>query len=472
MKTSIVFSDWVVGQVRRLDAGPYLSGGYEAKKLLELAELNKDSLIELTEGHKGGIYNGPKFARVYHNHPGHSVDFLTTTGMMQADLSNLPKLKKKDAESKKLSYLKLERGTSLISCSGTIGRMAYVASGLDGVWSCQDMIKVKPNEGKVGSGYLYSFLNSKFGVPMVLSGTYGAVIKHIEPEHIQDMPVPRLTDKQEKEIDSLIKKSYQLRDQFQSELDQATALIFEKSGLKELEPHDWHLDESDKGFVASSVSFRSLRAWNYSKRAEYLQDKLKSTPHQLIGKICAGGRFSRGPRFKRVATDEGHGALLVGQKQGYWSRPEGKWISTARAPKDVFVDDETILISAQGGLGERVCFARPVFVTGNWTNHAFSEHFLRLVSGDSELSTAYIFAFLRSEFAFRCLRSFAIGSMQQDIHVDMLSEFPVPIIDKESTEKVESLIRSAHKAKDLADELEDKAIKLLEDTIEAAAPKH
>ncbi|WP_305416753.1 restriction endonuclease subunit S [Photobacterium leiognathi] len=205
MKTSIVNSDWLPEQVRRLDAGPYLSGGFEAKKTLQIAEIKKDYLVDVTSGYKGGIYNGPKFARVYHNHPEHSVDFLTTTGMMQADFSNLPKLKKKDAESKKLSFLKLQKGTSLISCSGTIGRMAYVGNGLDGVWSCQDMIKVRPNEEKIGSGYLYAFLNSKFGVPMVLSGTYGAVIKHIEPEHIQDMPVPRLSTLQEDEIDRLIK---------------------------------------------------------------------------------------------------------------------------------------------------------------------------------------------------------------------------------------------------------------------------
>lgn len=465
MKIGIVESKWVSEESHRLDCNPFLQGAAEAKRLLWDANLKKNSLLSLASE----IFHAGRYKRIWLQTPEHSTRFLSSTDILQADLQRLTRIA---TSSVKINpKLTLKKGQVLITRSGTIGRISYVSENMENLACTEDVLRVSVDESRIGSGYLYAFFKSKFGLPIILSGTYGAIIKHIEAEHIQDMPVPRLSASQENKIDQLIKKSYQLRDQYQANLDKATDFLFEKTGLKELEPHEWHLDDSDKGFVASSVSFRSLRAWNYSKRAEELINEVKKRPHKLVGELCQSGRLSSGPRFKRTSTDEGYGALLIGQKQGYWSRPEGRWISVSRAPKDIFVENETILISAQGGLGERVCFARPLFISGKWLEYAYTQHFLRFVSTDQELSNAYIFAYLRSEFAFRCLRSFAIGSMQQDIHVGMLSEFPVPVIDKASIEKVEMLVRDAHKAKDLADELEDEAIQILENAIEAAAPK-
>ncbi len=75
----------------------------------------------------------------------------------------------------------------MITCSGTIGRMTYVRPDMDGIWSSQDVLKVVPNPECIPPGYLYAFLSSRYGVPLVVSGTYGAIIQHIEPEHIADL---------------------------------------------------------------------------------------------------------------------------------------------------------------------------------------------------------------------------------------------------------------------------------------------
>jgi type I restriction enzyme S subunit len=52
-------------------------------------------------------------------------------------------------------------------------------------------MRVVPDAEKIPPGYLYAYLSSKFGVPLVVGGTYGAIIQHIEPEHIANLPVPR-----------------------------------------------------------------------------------------------------------------------------------------------------------------------------------------------------------------------------------------------------------------------------------------
>ena len=70
--------------------------------------------------------------------------------------------------------------------------MAYSRSDMNGMACTEDVLRVIPCEEKVEPGYIYAYLCSKFGVPLVISGTYGSIITHLEPHHIADLPVPRL----------------------------------------------------------------------------------------------------------------------------------------------------------------------------------------------------------------------------------------------------------------------------------------
>ena len=87
-----VMASWLRDQGFRLDAPPFLSGAIEARKLLEQLPVKKESLVSLTKGHNGGIYNGPMFRRNYVTDREHGVPFLTSSGILLADLSTLPLL--------------------------------------------------------------------------------------------------------------------------------------------------------------------------------------------------------------------------------------------------------------------------------------------------------------------------------------------------------------------------------------------
>ena len=58
------------------------------------------------------------------------------------------------------------------------------------MWSSQDVLKIVPNPNSIRPGYLYAFLSGRFGVPLIVGETYGAIVQHIEPGHISDLPVP------------------------------------------------------------------------------------------------------------------------------------------------------------------------------------------------------------------------------------------------------------------------------------------
>ena len=468
MKVKSIPISWISRDGLRLDCNPYMSGALEAKIRLEDLACPKEKLSTLTKGYSGGIYNGPQFIRNFVEDPAYGVPFLGTSSMLRADLSNLPLLKKKDAHSPRLSYLRIEPCTTLISCSGTIGRMAFARSDMEGMWSNQDILKVVPDQTKIPPGYLYAFLSSKFGVPQVTSGTYGAIIQHIEPENIAGLTVPRLGEIIERQTDQFIQFAASLRTDAQALLSRATTLFLKSAGLEDQVPSLWHASGPDLGFDSHIGLSHSLRASNYAPRVSRLLAKLRSGDYRTLGDICAKGHLGTGARFKRIDCDPEFGVCLIGQRQGFWMKPEGRWISTAHAPKGIFAKDETVMIASSGTLGEHEMYCRSIFVTGRWLKHAYTQHFLRVVSGDNDVSGAYLFAFLRSELAFRCLRSMSTGSKQQEIHKDLISMFPVPILQRDIRTEIEALVRQASGKRDKADVSEDNAISLIEKTIEEA----
>ncbi|WP_062204356.1 hypothetical protein [Streptomyces sp. NBRC 109706] len=463
-----VTSAWFQEQGLRLDASPYVSGALKVRKLLQRLP-ETVPLASLTTGHNGGIFNGPMFRRVYLTDPEHSVPFLGTKDMMAADLTGLPRLRKADAHSAALSYLQLKPGMTLISCSGfNAGRRAYVRPDMDGIWSSQDTLKVQPDPEQIKSGYLYAFLLSRFGEALVRGSVYGSAVKHIEPHHIAGLPVPRFGDRVESEIHELVEESAELRARHQAELVAATKDFFDSNGLSELNELRWHQQERDLGFEVASVGPTSLRALNFAPRAQRLIEKLETVPGAKLGDICSGGHLGSGVRFKRVDSDPENGVQLVGQRQGFWLRPEGRWISAAHAPGGIFAEDETVMIAAQGTLGENEVFCQPIFVTGKWLDYAYTQHFLRVVTGAPDVSGAYLFAFFRSQTAFRVLRSLSVGGKQQDIHEFLRTQIPVPIAPPADRERIAATVRTAYRCRDRADVLEDKALALLTAAVEEA----
>ena len=466
-----VMSSWMEDNGRRLDCNPYLSGAFEAKVILEKLSAKKEPLQNLTSGHNGGIYNGPQFVRNYVDDPKYGIPFLTAGSMLQADLSQVSLLKRKDAESSKLKYLRLQEGMTLISCSGTVGRMVYTRSDMDGMWSSQDILKVVADPDKILPGYLYAYLSSKFGVPIIVSGTYGAIIQHVEPHHIADLPVPRLGNDIEEKAHYLVSEAARLRNEYQAQIKEATHRLFSSVGLKDITAAEWHNMGADLGFIkniSSSYSL-SLRALNFNPRFEKILSNITSTDYKLLGDICKGGQLESGVRFKRIDCHFDFGVKLVGQRELFWMEPEGRCIASRYAPNDIYVKDETILVAAQGTLGENEVFCRAELVTGTWLKYVYSQYFIRICSGDPDISGAFIFAFMRSETVFRCLRSMSVGSKQQDMHRAILANLPIPIPPTDVRKEIEFCVREAYQSRQKASVLEQQAISLVEQVIEEGA---
>lgn len=461
----VVRSSWLEEGGRRLDCNPYMSGALEARDTLRQLKVRKDALHTLTSGYAGGIYNGPMFKRNYVDSPEYGVPFITSGSMLLADLSDLSLLRRTDAESSRLSYLRLHPGTTLISCSGTIGRMAYVRPDMDGVWSSQDVLKVAPDPTRIPPGYLYAFLSSRYGVPLVASGTYGAIIQHIEPEHIADLPVPRFAQAFEDEIHSKVDEAAVLLSQYQQQVKEATRELFDAVGLKDITPAEWHAMGPDTGFTVQAPDVTSLRALNFNPRFMELRRRIERSRYKPLGAICMPGSLTRGNRFKRIDAEAKFALKMIGQKELFWLKPEGRLVAKSALPDDAILEDGSIVVAARGTLGENELYCRSEFVWGPWSEFAFSEDILRIVADESIMPRGCLFAFMRSEMAFRMLRSISTGSKLQDHHYKMRGELPVPYPETTIQLAIHNKVVTAYEARHRAVALMDEATRMVEHRI-------
>jgi hypothetical protein len=466
MKAKTIPSSWLRHEGRRFDCGPYTSGAQEARIRLRQLEFKKQPLLSLTRGGgKDGIFHAGRESRWWVDSEEYGVRFLSSSSVLRADLSSLPFLHRSQIDAN--PRFTIGRGWTLITRSGTIGRMVYARPDMDGIACSEHVMRVVPDEQKVPPGYIYAFLSSKFGVPLVVSGTYGSIIQSIEPQHIAELPVPRLGEL-EKRVSSLMEESATLIARYQALVNEATDCLFASVGLIDVTPADWHSSGSDIGFSVSFPRWDSLRALNFNPRFESLKARIQRGPWKKLGDICEPGTLTRGGRFKRIDADPEYSLRLVGQKHLFWLQPEGRWIARFALGSDVTVEPGTVLIAAQGTLGENELYCRAEFAWGPGVELAYSEHILRARADEDIMPRGCLFAFLRSETAFRMLRSISVGSKLQDHHHIFRAEIPVPYPPKEVQHQVHDLVVEAYERRHRGVALENEARTLVERAIEEA----
>lgn len=82
---------------------------------------------------------------------------------------------------------------TLITCSGTIGKVTLVGKHWENWTANQHIIRVVPASKDI-AGYLSIFLASEYGYPLITRYTYGSVVDEIDDTHVGNIPVPLLKE--------------------------------------------------------------------------------------------------------------------------------------------------------------------------------------------------------------------------------------------------------------------------------------
>jgi hypothetical protein len=451
-----VTSAWLNLNGRRLDSSPYVSGAAEAKVLLSQLAAKTKPLQELTLGGKEGLINAGRIARTWVDDPAYGIPFLSSTDILQADLSNVSLITKKAVQLN--PRLIIREGWTLITRSGSIGRMAYCRPDMSGMACTEDVLRVVPDPNKILPGYLYAYLSSRFGVPQVIGGTYGTIIQHIEQHHIEDLPVPIAPGEVQLKVHKLIQEMASLRAEGIAAYRKATTSIFDSLGIEDPPRHKWLSDNRKLAFFVTTVSPITFRASSYDPRYLELCSLLQQHQYSKLGELCDPQHFKSGIVFRRIDAEGEFAVRLIGQREAFQIRPEGRWISRKSIEGlGLIVPPGTTMIAAHGTLGETELYCRSTYVIERTAQYAFSGDFVRCIPLDGKILPGYLFAFLRSEAAFRILRCISVGSKQQAHHPYLLWHIPVPRMGAEKEQEIHALVEAGAQALDRSLQLEEDA---------------
>lgn len=442
----------------RLDASFYASSGVQTMHLLEHWKQNGkqrkfDKLADVCESK--GIFIPGRFSRMYVSDPKHGLPWLSPSDMLNADLSGVPYVSKKYTPIQ--DVLRLQKGWLLLSRSGSIGNLAYVRDDMVGMIGSDDIIRISPNEQKVPRGYLYAFLSSSMGKALIQQQTYGAVIQHIEVEHIVNLPIPRLDSTVEEQIHALVEQAATLRVKANALLKESQGrfyhevLGFNTSRLK------WKAGHVD-AFAIGKTQFNStkhrLDAFHYVGYTGEAEAYLPKT--QPMGDLVEP---YQPPMFKRPYTGENGIPFLSGiDLYDAYPKPH-MYISRKMERLDLYiVDAGTILVQ---NVGQRYgLFGRPTILPKYLDNASVTQHMMRVYPKNSQ-DRGFVYIWLATEIGRRLLLKESFGTSMGVLFERSFKQMTIPVCQIDLRHSFEIDVQTICEMRDKAIELEDQAQELL-----------
>ncbi len=463
MKVKSVPCSWLLRDGRRLDCGPYMSGALEAKLRLELLRATKQPLRDVCLGGILGLINAGRIKRVWVQDEQHGRRFLSSTDILKADLSDLQFIGHQAVRSN--PKLLIRAGWTLITRAGSIGRMAYARPDMDGLACSEDVLRVVPDSAKIPPGYLYAYLSSKFGVPLVVSGTYGAIIQHIEPEHIADLPVPRLGNV-EIAVNAFIEEVAD---------DRARASRLRTEALRAFNAH---FSLSNLADAPTSVHYAvfSVGAGELARLdAAYHSPPCRAATSELASCSPSARRLDEVARvftpgiFKRLHVDDpqfGYAYFSGTELFQHDSRPRG--FLSRRAPKieDYLVAENWLLIQDAGQLQGLI--GHHVRVSPSIAGGVVSNHLMRVVAADP-VDAAYLSIVLASPHGYRAITRNAFGTSIPQLDPAHIGAIRVPWPSETVRAQLAKDMLKAWELEDRAATAGREAVRMVEDAIENGA---
>ncbi len=95
-----------------------------------------------------------------------------------------------------IDSLRVKQNQILMTCSGTIGKATLVSKTLDNKIFSHDLLRIEA-VNPIDTGLIYAYFKTQTGILVLITNNYGAVIQHIEPEHLDNLQIPYPSKKSE-----------------------------------------------------------------------------------------------------------------------------------------------------------------------------------------------------------------------------------------------------------------------------------
>lgn len=456
----IVRSSWLEEGGRRLDCNPYMSGALEARDAVKRLAVPKMQIPEVT----ARIFHAGREGRCWVEDEEYGVPFIGSSDILSSNLSALPLIAKKQVRNNPLFTIRA--GWTLITRSGTIGRMNYVRSDMDGLACSEHILRVVPDVGKIQPGYLFGFLSSKFGVPLVVAGTYGAIIQHIEPHHLETISIPRFGEAIEGEIAGFFDSAADAR-------AKAVALI--KDGVRRFLAAA-NLPDISKQPISTGHSVTSTASSQLSRLDATFYSRFGQTPAQELAKpelnprrLCDCVRVFTPGIFKRMyVQDPQWGYAYYSGSELFEYSPTARGYLSRRAQNidEYLIKKNWLLIQDAGQVGGLI--GRVTRAGASVDGSVVSNHLMRVVAETQEES-AYVFSVLSSPYGYRAIVRNAFGSSIPQLDPKHIGSLVIPWLTDEVRAYVAKPVLDAWKLMDFAEAAERDGTSLIETKITAGS---
>ncbi len=364
-----------------------------------------------------------------------------------------------------IDALRVHEGQVLMTCSGTIGKLSYVSKTLDNKIFSHDLLRINSSNPS-DAGYIYAYLKSATGNKILLTNSYGAVITHIEPEHLATVPIPDAPEAIKKRINDLIVESYALRDESNALIDAATGLLVNELQLPDISSFDVALYKKNVNVDTFSVKLSEMAGRIDASFHVPIVDAIVEHMKRYAAEVTTVGdnRVSKEvllpPRFARVYVGEGYGSVLLGGKQIYELDPSGKkYISNSKhkAILNVLqVHQNTILITRSGTIGKIVLVPR------HWDKWIPSDDIIRIVPIDDRIA-GFVFIFLQTDYGRALIDRFTYGSVISHIDDHHVASIPFPLLKNADIQsRINELALEASEKRYEAYKLEQQALHIID----------
>lgn len=468
MKSGIINISSIPKDSLRIDPSLHLSEGVTVRNILNKYPNGLKKVCECSKK----IFLGNIFSRCYVKDETVGIVYLSPSDTVKANLDTGKYLSKEQAN--QLSYLKIDKDWILVTCSGTLGCVTYTNETFRSKIASHDLIRIIPLDKSFKKGCLYAFLASKYGYYQLTQSRFGGVVKHINDKQAGDVLVPNFPVFLQNEVDNLIQESANLREKADSKLRRADSILKENTGLKDLstEDYDYYGPRSNSRKVStfcrsiSEIGSLSFHAFNYSERIrKNILSELNKLNHISFYDALDSDKLQSPSGVEVNELKEGHGIMLINQSDIFDRIVKGKWVvKKEKYLKDLLKKDE-ILIAKIGTLGENETFCRCIYVGENLEGQLISSAFYRMKASDS-IPPGYLYAWLSSDYGFRLIRSSQYGTKQCYPNPSILYKYPVPIIEKEKMNEIDTLVKESSHLNYMANQKELKAIRMVEEEIE------
>ena len=367
-----------------------------------------------------------------------------------------------------IDALRVHKGQILLTCSGTIGKTALVSDTLDNAIFSHDLLRIDC-KNPIDSGYIYTYLRSKIGSKILITNSYGAVITHIESEHLATVPIPDAPSAIKEKIHKLIVRSYELRDESNTLIDEATKLLIEELHLPAIEDFGVSLYKTDASVDTFSVKLSEMNGRADASYHVPIVDSIVEHLKKYAAEVTTIGdeRISTDVvlpgRFKRVYVEESHGVKFLGGKEMKQLNPSTEKYLSKQAHKKQLdgplgIKPNSILTPARGSLGE---VAMPCKHFLNW---AISDNMMQIMSFNNIYG--YIFVFLNSDYGKTLIQRFTYGGVVDAIEPEHIKQVQIPLLNNQIVQKkINDLALEANAKRYEAYKLEQEALHILDNEV-------